>query len=80
MVEELRLTLAMEPHSGDGEAAMDDEMVEALTCALIADLNSIETVRAYLLGVLQAEVSVASAIKVVRTGADGGVVCQPGAR
>ena len=82
MAEELRLILAMEPHSGDGEAAMADEIVDALMCALIADLNSIETVRAepgraeapegrkavggFLLGVLKAEVSVANAIKVVR--------------
>lgn len=82
MAQDLRLTLAMEPHSGEGEAAMDEEMVDALVCALIADLNSIEAVRAepgraaapegskavgaFLLGVLQAEVSVANAIKVVR--------------
>lgn len=82
MAQDLCLTLAMEPHSGEGEAAMDEEMVDALVCALIADLNSIEAVRAepgraaapegskavgaLLLGVLQAEVSVANAIKVVR--------------
>lgn len=82
MAEALRFTLAMEPHSGDGEAAMDGEMVDALVCALIADLNSIESVRAeqgraeapegskavgaLLLGVLQAEVSLENAIKVAR--------------
>jgi hypothetical protein len=82
MTDGLQLTLAMEPHSGDGEAAMDDEMVDALVSALIADLNSIESVRAeqaraeapegskavgaFLLGVLQAEVSVANALKVAR--------------
>ncbi len=82
MVEGMRLTLAMEPHSGDGDAAMDDEWMDALVSALIADLNSIETVRAeqrraeapegskavgaLLLGVLQAEVSLENAIKVAR--------------
>jgi hypothetical protein len=82
MTDSLQLTLAMEPPSGDGDAAMADEMVDALVSDLIADLNSIESVRAeqaraeapegskavgaFLLGVLQAEVSLENAIKVAR--------------
>ena len=82
MAEGVRLTLAMEPDSGEGGSVVDGEQIDALLNTLIADLNSIESVRAeeapaeapegskavgaFVLGVLQAEVSVANAIKVVR--------------
>ncbi len=82
MAEGLRLTLAIEPDSGEGETAPEADAVDALLSELIADLNSIESVRAqeasaeapegtkavgaFLLGVLQAEVSVENALKVVR--------------
>jgi hypothetical protein len=82
MAEGLRLTLALEQGAGEGNSTIDGEMVDALLSELIADLNSIESVHAeqahaevpegskavgaFLLGVLQAEVSVANAIKVVR--------------
>ena len=82
MAHTLRFTLALEPDTGSGQASLSPDGLDQLVGELIADLNSIESVRAeqvcaeapegskglgaLVLGALQAEASLGNAIKVAR--------------